>query len=116
MSVYPQRFNPYSVFGRSDALGVIVALRRFAATITVAGTMGPPFSLDRLRAVGMVSSLTGSLNKTCGLTLRPTLSVPFGGSSCVTNGPLVWMLVPVSKLKLPGFASGLPTVSVIWAV
>ena len=44
ISLYPEKVSPYSVFGRSGELGVIVALRRLAATVTVAGTAGPPFS------------------------------------------------------------------------
>jgi hypothetical protein len=44
MSMYPQTFTAYCVFARSVELGVMVALKRFVATVTVAGTVGPPFA------------------------------------------------------------------------
>ncbi len=64
----------------------------------------------------MVSPLTGSLNVTCGVTFKPTPKAPFGGSTKVTEGPVVSVLVPVVKLKLPGLVSGLPAVSVTCAL
>ena len=73
MSAYPQTLNAYCVFGRSAELGVTVAVKRFAATVTVAGTTGPPLAYDKVMAPGIVSPFTAVLKVTRGFVLRPPL-------------------------------------------